>query len=378
MINVFQPALADEELAAIQRVFASNWVGRGAVTEEFEAAFADFQGVEPCQMCAVNCATEGLFQAIALLDVGPGDEVILPTIGFVGAANAIAASGARPMFCDVDGRTLNATVESIEAQITPRTRAVLLLHYGGVPCDMAAICELLQANGIPLVEDSACSVASRDRDRACGTFGDIGIWSFDAMKILVTGDGGMVFCRHPELRQRLDKLVYLGLEQESGFSSPDRDRWWEFEIAMFGRRAIMNDIAAAVGLEQLAKLPNFIARRRQVHEAYGEGLASLAGRLTTPPPLPAEVESSYYFYWVQTSPDLRDRLARYLREQDIYTTFRYYPLHRVRRYGSDASLPQAEMAAESTLCLPIHQSLTGDDVTHVIAGIHRFFDDPSF
>jgi len=284
MINLFQPALGTEELAAVGQVFDSNWVGKGALTDQFESKFADHIGVERALVQNVSSCTEGLFQSMALLDIGPGDEVILPTISFVGAANAIVACGATPLFCDVDKRTLNPTARQIEEKITPKTKAVILLHYGGVPYQLEQICDLLKQFNIPLIEDSACSVASRVAGQACGTFGDIGIWSFDAMKILVTGDGGMIYCQNPELVQRAEELLFLGLQTESGFASQVSTRWWEFEVSRPGRRATMNDITSAIGIEQLAKLPAFIARRQEIHHYYDEMLK--LDWLQLPPKIP--------------------------------------------------------------------------------------------
>jgi len=371
MINVFEPALRAEELEAVKKVFESNWVGKGRVTDQFEAQFAGFLGVERNLIRSVSCCTEGLFQAMAMIGAAPGDEVILPTISFVGAANAVAAYGARPVFCDVDPRTLNPTAELMERKITRRTKAVMILHYGGVPCDMDAISELVRERGLALVEDNACSVASRYRGKACGTFGDFGSWSFDAMKILVTGDGGMIFCKSPERAQQAEELVYLGLLSKSGFSTSNEGRWWEFEIGSFGRRAIMNDISSAIGLEQLKKLSAFIARRKQIHESYDRLLSDLTW-LQVPPEIPEYVESSYYFYWLQLPSGVRDRLAKYLRENDIYTTFRYYPLHWVKLYDSAGALPNAETSAQETLCIPIHQSLTDSQVEKICDCVKAF------
>ncbi len=371
MLNIFQPALGDEELRAVEKVFASNWIGRGKLTKEFEARFAAWGGGGAESFKTVSCCTEGLFQAMTLLDVGPGDEVILPAISFVGAANAIAGAGATPVFCDVDRRTLNPGVEHIEAHLTERTRAVMILHYGGRPCELDPILDLLAAKDIPLIEDSACSVASRYRGKLCGTLGDLGVWSFDAMKILVTGDGGMVYCRSPEHAERLEELLYLGMTSAAGYSSQAESRWWEFDVTCFGRRAIMNDVASAIGLEQLAKLPRFVERRRQIHELYTRELAGLDW-LELPPDLPEHMESSYYMYWIQTDPERRDRLAGYLREREIYTSFRYFPLHRIPLYGSNARLPDAEAAGDSTLCIPLHQSLSGSDQESIIEALRAF------
>lgn len=374
MINVFQPALGREELAAVQEVFASNWVGKGPKTTQFEAAFAAHIGVDTGLMQSVNSCTEGLFQAMNVLEISAGDEVILPTISFVGAANAVMACGAKPVFCDVDSRTLNPTAADIEQVITPRTKAVILLHYGGVPCDMDTICPLLAHHSVALIEDCAISVASRYRGLSCGTFGEIAVWSFDAMKILVTGDGGMLYCRNPELAERAKRLLYLGLENESGYSSEAATRWWEFEVLCTGRNAGMNDFTAAIGLVQLQKLAGSIARRRVIAERYDCELRTCHW-LQVPPTIPTTICSSYYFYWVQMAPEIRDRLAHRLRAQGIYTTFRYHPLHRVNYYSAPQMFPGADKAADTTLCLPLHQSLTADDLTQIIGAIRCFAKD---
>lgn len=353
------------------RVFESNWIGKGGLTDEFEAAFARHVGVDRPLIRSVSCCTEGLFQAMPLLGIGPGDEVVLPSISFVGAGHAVAAAGATPVFCDVDPRTLNATADTVAARITSRTKAVLILHYGGVPCDMEALTSLAQDTRVALIEDSACSVASTYKGRSCGTFGDIGVWSFDAVKLLSTGDGGMIYCRDAAMAQRADRLLYLGLTHPTGFSNDARERWWEFDVTSPARRAITNDIASSIGLEQLKKLRSFVERRKEVHAFYDDALRGLDW-LRTPPPLPAHAQSSYYMYWVQVPVGIRDRMARCLKERDIYTTFRYLPLHRLAVYGTHDRLPHAEEAAETTLCLPMHQRLSDEDLRRVADAIHEF------
>jgi aminotransferase len=373
VINVFQPALGEEELQAVRAVFESNWVGKGKITEKFEHAFSSHLAIQHGLVRSVSCCTEGLFAAMESIGVSTGDEVVMPSISFVGAGNAVAATGARPVFCDVDPRTLNATPESVAAALTKKTKAVILLHYGGVPADVDAILPILKERGVRLVEDSACSVASRYKGRACGTLGDIGVWSFDAMKILVTGDGGMVYCSSEDEARRIEERTYLGLGCKSGlvgFQSM-RNRWWEFNISCFGRRAITNDIASAIGLVQIKRLPAFVQRRKAVHEAYDTAFSGLSW-LQTPPKVREDCESSYYLYWIQTEPSVRDRLAGFLKGAGIYTTFRYHPLHRVRAYRYEVTVPGAEWAAERTLCLPIHQSLSDADVDRIVDEVKSF------
>ncbi|NYH77275.1 aminotransferase [Actinopolyspora biskrensis] len=376
MINVFQPTVGHEELNAVQEVFDSAWLGRGARTAQFERAFAERMGADPEQVVSTNSCTEALFLAVQLLDIGTDDEVVLPSVNWVGAANAVAASGARPVFCDVDPRGLNPTAEHVAAALTGRTKAVLVLHYGGHPGDVARIAELCREHGIRLIEDTACAVASRVGDTACGMFGDIGVWSFDAMKILVTGDGGMLHARDPGIAARARRDTYLGLAERSGLDRARSDavRWWDVDVAAFARRSITNDIAAAIGAVQLRRLCEFVERRRAIAEAYDHGFADAAD-IARPPPLPHGHASSHYLYWIQLPDgDRRDRLAHHLYRNGVYTTFRYPLLHRVEAYDSGANLPGAEHAAEVTLCLPLHQALSDAEVAEVVRLVREHTD----
>lgn len=370
MINVSQPTLGAEELAAVKEVFESNWIGKGARVDAFEAAFAEHIGVLPENVATLSSCTEALFLSMKLLGIGAGDDVVLPTLSFVAQANAIAAHGARPVFCDVDPRTQNPTLADVKAAITPATKAVMVLHFGGHPGEVQQIAEFCRERGIFLIEDSANSVASSVDGQACGTFGDIGAWSFDYAKMVVAVDGGMIYARDPKLIERARKIAFFGLEQESNSSQAERhaNRWWDIEVSSFGRRTIMNDVHAAVGHVQLGKLPSFVEHRRSITERYNALLADVPGVLV-PPPLPPGHENSYYFYWVQLPEGIRDQVAKELYARGVYTTYRYTPLHQVQAYGADVSLPKAEWAAECTLNLPIHQALTESDVDTVVEAL---------
>ena len=371
MINVFQPSLGNEELLAAEAVFKSNWLGKGAKTKLFEEKFKAWLDADGFTI-SVNSCTEGLFQVMKHF-VSAGDEVIMQTCSFVGAANAAAAPGAKVVFCDVDRRTLNATAEHIAEKITPKTKAVCILHFGGIPCEMDEIVSLCTEKNLVLIEDTATAVASRYKGKACGTFGAAGLWSFDAMKILVCGDGGMIYVRDADDLHALKQNMYLGLMSQSGFSNTVDSKWWEFQIDTFGRRSIMNDISCAIALVQLEKLPTFIEKRKHVAEIY-DSLLSTEDWFDRPPAIKDYQASSYYMYHIQTKiPDDRDRLASFLRKNDVYTTFRYYPLHWVDLYEQKFQrLPEAEAAALCTLCLPIHQSLTDDEVEKICRLIKSF------
>lgn len=372
LINVFQPDLGDEELEAISKVFASNWLGYGARTREFETEFADYLGVDSDRLIFINSATAGLFLATELLDLGPGDDVVLPSISFVANANAIVNTGARPVFCDVDPRTLNVSVADIERTITPRTKAVMVLHYGGYPGEIVEIAALCRARGVTLIEDAAISIASSVNGTKCGTFGDIAMWSFDARKLISTGDGGMLYVRDDKLAGRAHRLAYHGLEDRSAFATATKmpHRWWDLSIQEVGRRVIGNDLTAAIGSVQLRRLAGFVNRRSTIVRAYDRLLSDVDG-IRTPPPLPAGHAASYYFYWVQLDAGIRDRVAEDLLERGIYTTFRYSPLHKVSLYRADVDLPGTEETSAVTLLLPLHQGLDDAQVRTVAAELRK-------
>ena len=371
MINVMQPTLGKEELEALEKTFESNWIGHGKRTAEFEQMYATHLGSTSDRVLSTNCCSEGLFSSMHLCGIEPGDEVILPTISFIGAGNAVCAHGAKMVLCDVDPRTLNARASDIEKVITPKSKAVLLLHYGGIPCEMDEIVALCKKYNLKLIEDCAAGVCSTYKGKALGTFGDMGMWSFDAMKILVCGDGAILHFNDPKLREKAEKWLYFGLETKSGYENSVAQKWWEFDISCFGHRAIMNDLTATIAIEQFKKLPMFMEKRRIVHEFYNNELKNIKW-IDLPLPIPGDCTTSYYFYHIQIKNGKRDELATYLRQRGIYTTYRYYPLHRVAGYGITGNFPNADYAADNTLCLPIHQSLSTDDLNLIVNTIKEF------
>lgn len=369
MINVFQPRAGQAELTAIGEVLSSSWLGAGEQVERFERAFADYVGCSAEEVQAVSSCTEGLFHAIAALGLGPGDEVVLPTVSFIGAAHAVRSVGARVALCDVEPATLNPSLEHVESVITPATKAILPLHFGGCPGAVAEIAALARERFLLLIEDAAVGLGSSVDGRACGTLGDLGLWSFDSMKVLTTGDGGMVRCADPEVTERIRRSTRLGLGPTGFGNRHDLARWWEIDPSSLGRRGTMNSIAAAMGLAQFGGLADSLNRRSEIAGAYDVGLRDLPWLSTPRPPDPGAAQ---IFYWIQSAAEIRDRLASHLLALDIYTTFKYWPLHRTRMYGSDREFPGADRAAESTLLLPLHQGLSDADVAAVLDAIHAF------
>jgi dTDP-4-amino-4,6-dideoxygalactose transaminase len=374
MINLFQPSLGKEELQLVEKVFDSNWIGKGDFVNQFETEFSEYLGAQSSNFLSTTSCTEGLFLASDLFEYGRDDEIIAPSISFVAVGSSVVAKGAKLVLCDVDSRTLNATAKDIEKKITSRTKAVILNHFGGVACDMDPIVELCRQNNIKVIEDSACAVKSFYKGRACGTMGDMGLWSFDAMKTISLGDGGMVYLKSMEYLNQAKEQLYLGLpaRKKSGLDSSENGHpnWWEFDIARPGRRAVMNNIAGAIGVAQLQKLDGFISKRREIHEIYRNELGQLPW-LTLPLELGEDYVSSHYFFWVQLSK--RDELAKYLLDNDVYTTFRYWPLHKISYFDqSPEGLDNSEYVSGHTLNLPIHPALMESDLDKIVSLIKEF------
>lgn len=371
MIQVFSNSLAKEEIQAIEKVFRSKWVGRGQECADFEREFAAH--LDTRRVLLTNNCTSAIYIALRALGIGRGHEVIVSTINFVACASAVIDMGAIPVFADVDPHTLNILPAEIERLKTSRTKAVLLLHYGGHPCPMD---EILAASGegVYIIEDSANSVSSSYKGKMCGTLGDAGVFSFDAMKILVMVDGGVLVLKNEEAYRKAEVFRYLGLAPKttSGMDSlkEKKTRWWQYELDATSGRFISNDVLAAIGREQLKKLPSFIARRKQIWDFYQHELSDVAGIETPPEPL-AESEGSYYLYWIRMQKK-RDELALYLSENGVYTTFRYFPLHMVGHFNARCRLPNAEKISEVTLNLPLHQNLSESDVEHVCDLVKNF------
>jgi len=370
MIPIFSNSIGKEELSAVEEVFNSKWLGASSKTLEFEKQFGDMIGSK--YSLSYNCATAAIYDSLRLIGIKEGDEVLIPSINFIGCANAIIGNGGTPVFCDVDQKTLNIMPREIVKKRTEKTKAVLLLHYGGHPCDMEQIYEA--SEGLAIIEDSANSVYSSYNGKYCGTLGDIGCFSFDAMKILVTGDGGMMTFQNDEYYNKALSYRYLGLtnKDKSGVDSMKEgsDTWWEIELAETAGRYVSNDIASSIGLEQIKKLNGFIKRRKEIWDIYQSELSSVDWLTLPPEPLDG-CTSSYYLYWLQLKN--RDEFAKYMVDNDIYVTFRYYPLHLIKHYNSwDTQLPNSERINDRTINIPLHQNLSDNDVEYIVKTIKEF------
>lgn len=366
-IDLFKPRLGEEELDAVKEVFASCWLGLGPMTSLFESEFAGFIGVP--HAVATNSCTAALDLAMRLLNVGPGDEVIVPTITFVSTAHAVAYNGARPVFCDIDPVTLLLDPESAMSRVTARTKAVIVVHYGGRMADVVSLRGLLDGaghGGVAIVEDCAHACGSQLDGRMAGSVGDIGCFSFQAVKNLVTGDGGMLTISNKEFASRAKKLRWLGIDKGTwDRSQVDRSYWWEYNVDEIGLKCHMNDIQAAIGRVQLRRLPDGNNRRAEIARIYGERLSHLErGGLLRLPLGDSDLSfSAWHLYPIKVS--CRDDLAVFMDLHKVSTGVHYKPIHLYECYGYQPALPDAERVWKKLLSLPMHLWLSDEDVSRI-------------
>ncbi|MBI3939873.1 MAG: DegT/DnrJ/EryC1/StrS family aminotransferase [Acidobacteria bacterium] len=364
MINVFGSFFGEEEAEEVRSSLKAQWAGIGPKTAAFERAMAERLGGD---FVLLDSGSNSLYMAVKLLDLPAGSEVVVPSFTWIACAHAVVLSGCVPVFCDVDLDTHNATVETILRQITPRTRAVMVVHYAGLPVRMEEVLGL----GLPVIEDAAHAVDSSLKGRPCGTLGEVGIFSFDAIKNLAMGQGGGLTARDPARVEGARKLRYCGIAKSGFEASANKDRWWEYEVSDFFPKMLPCDIAASIGLAQLRKLSSMQDRRHRIWETYQRELAGV-GWLARPQNAAPGDRHSYFTYCIRVAGGRRDALAKHLYAGGIYTTLRYHPLHLIPIYRSMACLPVCERLNQEALNLPLHPGLSDTDVEKIIRAVREF------
>jgi dTDP-4-amino-4,6-dideoxygalactose transaminase len=370
-INVMKPWLGEEEARALAEVVASGWVAQGPKVKEFETAFAAAQGVRHA-VATSNCTT-ALHLALVVAGIGPGDDVVVPSLSFIATANAVTYVGARPVFCDVDPATGNMTAETIHAALTLDTRAVIVVDQGGMPLDMDPIRELCDRHEITVIEDAACAVGSTYKGRPVGIGADVAVWSFHPRKILTTGEGGMLTTNRADWAARARTLR----EHSMSVSATDRHGSVLAPPEVYlevGFNYRMTDLQAAVGIVQLGRLPEVVARRRDIAARYVAGLAGLRGlRLVSDPPYGT---TNFQSLWLEVLPGFgtsREGLLERLAEAGISArrgimAAHRQPAYRWRDTGSSL-LQHTERLNDRTLILPVFHELDEDSLSRIIRTI---------
>lgn len=376
------PEIGEEEIAEVVDTLKSGWVTTGPKAKQFEAAFAAFltQNAEDLQLecIAVNSATAGLHLALEALGIGPGDEVITTTHTFTATAEVVRYLGADVVLVDIDPATLNIDVAAIEAAITPRTKAIVPVHYAGLAVDMLAVLDIARKHGLRVVEDAAHALPTTLEKELIGTLGsDATVFSFYANKTMTTGEGGMLVTRHAELAKRAKVMRLHGMNRDAFDRFTAKVPSWYYEIVAPGFKYNLTDIAAALGLHQLKRLPAFQTRREQIAAAYDAAFADLP--LILPPQAPEGDTHSWHLYVLRLADDCaveRDVFIERMYAKGIGCSVHYIPLHLHPywrdRYGlTPAQFPHSQKAYERMLSIPLYTAMTDADVQRVIAAVRE-------
>jgi dTDP-4-amino-4,6-dideoxygalactose transaminase len=371
------PDIGDEEIAAVVDCLRSGWVTTGPKTRQFEQLFAAYLG-DGVEAIAVNSATAGLHLALEALGIGPGDEVIVPTLTFTATAEVVRYLGAQPVFVDTDPDTLNLDLQALEAAIGPHTRAIIPVHYAGLACDMDAIMDLARIYGLKVVEDAAHAFPTRYKGKLVGTLGsDVTVFSFYANKTMTTGEGGMVVTRDAALARRIRMMRIHGISQDTFQRYTSRSPAWFYEVVAAGFKYNLTDLASAMGIAQLAKIDRFLTRRQCLAAEYNTALRGLPLRL---PALPgAGSTHAWHLYVVRLTDDARigrDELISKLSERGIGTSVHFIPLHRQPIWRDSCHLspeqfPAAEAAFMRMLSLPLYTKMSDADQQRTIANLRE-------
>jgi dTDP-4-amino-4,6-dideoxygalactose transaminase len=357
----------EEEEAALD-VIRRRWLTMGSVTRELESAFAEFVGAK--HAFAVSNGTQALHLACLALGIGPGDEVIVPSMTFVATANAVLYTNAEVRFADIIGPSdLNISPEDIEKRITPRTKAIVLVHYGGYPCRMPEIMAIARRHGLAVIEDAAHAPGGSLEGRALGTWGDAGCFSFFSNKNLATGEGGMLVTDRDDVADKVKLLRSHGMTTLTW----DRHRGhaYSYDVVALGYNYRIDEIRSALGLVQLRKLPANNARRRHLTRLYWKGLEDSRFRGIEAPFQDTAGESTHHILPILLPQDAnRPAFMDAMRQAGVQTSIHYPPIHQFsyhcQRYPG-ISLPHTEAVASREVTLPLYPAMLDDDVKTVLA-----------
>ncbi|MDR2155206.1 MAG: DegT/DnrJ/EryC1/StrS family aminotransferase [Burkholderiaceae bacterium] len=370
-----RPDIGQAEINAVARVMRSGWVTTGPETRAFEQDFAAHLG-GGVQAIAVNSATAGLHLALEAIGIKPGDQVIAPTLTFTATVEVARYLNADAALVDVDASTLCIDPACIEAAITPRTKAIVPMHYGGLACDMTAVFDIARRHGLYVVEDAAHALPATCQGTLIGQLPSAAaVFSFYANKTMTTGEGGMVVTRDTALAARMRTMRLHGINRDAFDRFQSRTPAWYYEVVAPGFKYNMTDIAAALGRVQLQRLPEFVQRRQQLAARYRAELQDLP--LILPADAPPGETHAWHLYVIRLADQARvtrDELIQTLSDAGIGTSVHYVPLHRQPywrdRYNLEPKqFPVAERAYQRMISIPLFTAMSDDEQGRVIAAL---------
>lgn len=374
----YRPATTQAEIDAVVESIRNGWLTTGPKVREFEEAFAQAAGVK--HAVALNSCTAALHVGLIAAGVGAGDEVVMPSLTFVAGAQCTLEAGATPVFCDVDPETLSVTPETIAEVITPKTKAIIVMPYGGRPLGIEELVRFARERGIAVIEDAAHAAGMLDRGEWAGVHSDLAAYSFYATKNLTTAEGGMLLTNDDAVMERVRILSLHGMDRDAWKRYTQRGTW-RYEVREPGFKYNMPDIAASMGIVQLRRLPEMQAERDRLAQRYMNGLSQVRGIRTQALPSHALDRHSWCMFAVRVTPEAgitRDALIDELKNLNIGTSVHYIPTHHFsgyRRFASD-KLRATDEIAQQILSFPLFPGMTDQDIDDVLAAVESCVKQP--
>jgi perosamine synthetase len=370
-VPFFVPWITEGDKKAVLKVLASRWLTGGPKAKEFEKLFASYTSAK--YSVSVNSCTAALHLAMRALNIGPGDEVIVPVLTFAATANAALFVGAKPVFADVDEKTFNISLKQIEQKITKKTKAIIVVHYGGQPCDMKEIMAIAKDHDIEVVEDCAHALGALYKGKSAGTFGAVGCFSFYPTKIITTIEGGMATTQDKEIANKMLILKEHGMTK-AAFARENKANWY-YDVVDLGYNYRMNEVQAALGIAQLERMDNINEKRIEAAKYYTKRLSEVEGIVT-----PYEMEDRthlYHLYVIRVLKEKfgidRNELFNNLSASGIGTSVHYTPLHMLTFYKnlgySKQNFPVANRVSKEILSLPLFPTISKSQIDFVVKEI---------
>lgn len=373
MIPYGRQTIEDDDIAAVAEVLKTDWLTQGPKVEEFEKSLADYCGAN--YAVAVSSGTAALHSAYAAAGIQKDDEVIVPAITFAATANAAMYLGARPVFCDIRPDTINIDETKIEKLITSKTKAIVPVHFAGHPCEMDKILEIAKERNLMVIEDACHALGAVYKDKKVGNISDLTAFSFHPVKLITTGEGGMISTVDKEFHEKLLMFRTHGITKDPGRLEKNDGPWYH-EMQTLGFNYRLTDIQCALGHSQLKKLEKFLARRREIADFYKENLKDIAG-LKLPVELPG-VKSAWHLYTVRVPPERRKKIFEELRASGIGVQVHYVPVYHhpyYRGLGYRDFLPEAEAYYASCISLPIYPGLENSQLDFISEKLHKIMEE---
>ncbi|MCW6050589.1 DegT/DnrJ/EryC1/StrS family aminotransferase [Lyngbya sp. CCAP 1446/10] len=369
------PAIEDAEIQEVVATMKTGWLGTGPKVRLFQDEFNAYKGSQ--YAVAVNSCTAGLHLSVLAAGLQPGDEVITTPMTFCATVNAIIHAGATPVLADVDPVTMNIDQAQVEAKITPKTKAILPVHFAGRPCDMDALCSIASRHNLKLIEDCAHAIETQYKGRKAGTFGDFGCFSFYVTKNITTGEGGMIIVKSQEDTDRLNILALHGMSKDAWKRFSDSG-YKHYEVVEVGFKYNMMDLQAAIGIHQLKRVTPYWQRREQIWQRYNEAFADLP--ITLPASPEPDTIHGYHLYTILVDEARagisRDEFLNAINAENIgvgvhYMSIPEHPVYQKMFGWQTEDYPHARYIGRHTVSLPISAKLTDADVEDVIAGVTK-------